>query len=201
MKKPVIELISKPFGQTTQYLTSVVRNHLLQSFKLQIWHLLRARRILTFWQTIKCRFTLKLVLDIITTQFRQHQYVVNSPYCWSYSSQRMFVIQFFCVVGYEFGTNLKCRVNISILFWGRGLLFKMFPVTRDTFSKGFAFPNEIRFFLIASFPIFIGNLSSRVILTINFHMVFRTKLAVVLLLLRPEFEFIPYVKSLSIILL
>ena len=89
--------------------------------------------------------------------------------------------KFFCVVGYELSTNLKCRVNISILYWGRGCLFKTFPVTKDTFSMGFAFPKKIRFFLIASFTILIGNLSSRAISNINFHMVFRTKLAVVLL--------------------
>ena len=114
----------------------------------------------------------------------------------------MFAIQFFCVVGYEFATNVKCRVNISIHFWGRGRLFKTFPVTRDTFRMEFDFPKEIRFFLIARFAILIRNLSSRVIWTINFHMVFRTELTVVLLLLlRPEFEFISYVKRFSIVLL
>ena len=41
------------------------RNSLL-SLKLQICHLLRARSSLTFRQTIDCRFTLKLVRDIIT---------------------------------------------------------------------------------------------------------------------------------------
>ena len=115
------------------------------------------------------------------TQLRKHQCFENSPYCWPYSSQGMFVTKFFCVVGYELSTNLKCRVNISILYWGRGYLFKTFPVTKDTFSMGFAFPKKIRFFLIASFTILIGNLSSRAISNINFHMVFRIKLAVVLL--------------------
>ena len=36
------------------------------SLTLQIWRLLRARCSLTFRQTIECRFTLKLVRDIIT---------------------------------------------------------------------------------------------------------------------------------------
>ena len=70
-KKPVIELISKPFGRTTQYLISVIKKHPLLSLKLQIWRLLRARSILTFSltfrQTIECMFTLKLVLDMIIT--------------------------------------------------------------------------------------------------------------------------------------
>ena len=39
----------------------------LLSLKLQIWHLLRARSSLTFKQTIECRFTEKLVRDIIIT--------------------------------------------------------------------------------------------------------------------------------------
>ena len=39
----------------------------LLSLKLQIWRLLRARSSLIFKQTIECRFTLKLVRDIITT--------------------------------------------------------------------------------------------------------------------------------------
>ena len=39
----------------------------LLSLKLQIWHLLRTRSSLTFRQTIDCRFTLKLVRDMITT--------------------------------------------------------------------------------------------------------------------------------------
>ena len=82
-------------------------------------------------------------------------------------------------------------MNICILFRGRGHLFKRFPVTRDTLCMGFALPKEIWFFLLGSFAILIGNLSSKVISTINFHTVFRSKLAVVsLLLLRPEFGFI-----------
>ena len=86
-------------------------------------------------------------------------------------------------------------MNIPILFWGgRWRLFKRFPV--DTFCIWFLSPKEMCFFLIALFAILIGNLSSKVISTINFHMVFRCKLAVVsLLLLRPAFEFISYVKS------
>ena len=39
----------------------------LQSLKLQIWRLLRARSSLTFRQTIECRFTLKLVHDMTIT--------------------------------------------------------------------------------------------------------------------------------------
>ena len=39
----------------------------LLSLKLQIWCLLRARNSLTFKQTIECRFTLKLIRDMITT--------------------------------------------------------------------------------------------------------------------------------------
>ena len=39
----------------------------LLSLKLEIWHLLRARSSLTFWQTIECGFTLKLVCDTIIT--------------------------------------------------------------------------------------------------------------------------------------
>ena len=39
----------------------------LLSLKLQTWRLLRARRFLTFRQTIECRFTLKLVRDMIIT--------------------------------------------------------------------------------------------------------------------------------------
>ena len=39
---------------------------LLLSLKLQIWRLLRASSSLRFRQTIECRFTLKLVLDMIT---------------------------------------------------------------------------------------------------------------------------------------
>ena len=40
---------------------------LLPSLKLQIWRLLRGRCLLTFRQTIECRFTLKLVHDLIIT--------------------------------------------------------------------------------------------------------------------------------------
>ena len=40
---------------------------LLLSLKLQIWRLPRARGSLTFRQTIECRFTLKLVRDMIIT--------------------------------------------------------------------------------------------------------------------------------------
>ena len=40
---------------------------LLLSLKLQIWHLLQTRSSLTFSQTIECRFTLKLVHNMITT--------------------------------------------------------------------------------------------------------------------------------------
>ena len=39
----------------------------LLPFKPQIWRLLRARRSLTFRQTIECGFTLKLVRDMIIT--------------------------------------------------------------------------------------------------------------------------------------
>ena len=118
-------------------------------------------------------------------------------YFWPNSGQRMFVIQLSFVFGYKFGTNLKYRVKIPIFFWGRGHLFKRFPLTRDTLCIGFALPKEIRFFLLANFVILIGNLSSKVIWTINFHMVFRGKLTVVsLMLLRPELEFI-HVKSFS----
>ena len=39
----------------------------LLSLKLQIWRLLRARSSLTFRQTRECRFTLKLVHDMIIT--------------------------------------------------------------------------------------------------------------------------------------
>ena len=39
----------------------------LQSLKLQIWCLLRARSSSTFRQTIECGFTLKLVPDMIIT--------------------------------------------------------------------------------------------------------------------------------------
>ena len=43
-------------------------NHLaILWLKLQIWRLLRARSSLTFRQTIECRFTLKLVRDMIIT--------------------------------------------------------------------------------------------------------------------------------------
>ena len=47
---------------------------LLLSLKLQIWRLPRARSSLTFRQTIECRFTLKLVRDMIIT-YRTNQ-------CW-----------------------------------------------------------------------------------------------------------------------
>ena len=40
---------------------------LLLSLKLQIWHLIWARSSLTFRQTIECRFTLKLVCDMMIT--------------------------------------------------------------------------------------------------------------------------------------
>ena len=39
----------------------------LLSLKFQIWRLLRASRSLTFWQTIECGFTLKLVRGMIIT--------------------------------------------------------------------------------------------------------------------------------------
>ena len=93
----------------------------------------------------------------------------------------------------QFGLPSKVPTDRGVenpFCWGRGRLFKTLPVTRDTFSMGLAFPKEIRFFLIASFTNLIGNLSSRVISTFKFHMVFRAKLAVVLiLLLRPELDF------------
>ena len=40
----------------------------LLSLKVQIWHLLRARSSLTFMQIVECRFTLKLLCDMIITQ-------------------------------------------------------------------------------------------------------------------------------------
>ena len=42
----------------------------LLSLKLQVWRLLQARSYLTFRQTIECRFTLKLVRDMMKT-YRQ----------------------------------------------------------------------------------------------------------------------------------
>ena len=45
---------------TTQFVNEV-------SLKLQIWRLLRAKSSLTFRQTMGCRFTLKLVRDMIIT--------------------------------------------------------------------------------------------------------------------------------------
>ena len=49
----------------------------LLSLKLQIWHLIRARRFLTFRQTIECGFTLKLIRDMIIT-CRQSKIVTES---------------------------------------------------------------------------------------------------------------------------
>ena len=47
----------------------------LLSLKLQIWLLLRARSSLTFRQTIKCRFTLKPLHDMIIT-YSQTSYLL-----------------------------------------------------------------------------------------------------------------------------
>ena len=44
----------------------------LLSLKLQICRLLRARSSLTFNQTVECRFTLKLVRDMIITYSQLH---------------------------------------------------------------------------------------------------------------------------------
>ena len=45
----------------------------LLSLKLQIWCLLRTRSSLTFRHTIECRFTLKLVCDMIITYSQIHR--------------------------------------------------------------------------------------------------------------------------------
>ena len=49
----------------------------LLSLKLQIWRLLRARSSLTFRQTIECRFTLKLVPDMIVTYTHITSFFLN----------------------------------------------------------------------------------------------------------------------------
>ena len=57
----------------------------LLSLKLQIWHLLQARSSLTFRQTIECRFTLKLVRDMIITYSQMHRtdkYSQHSSIIW-----------------------------------------------------------------------------------------------------------------------
>ena len=52
----------------------------LLSLKLQIWHLLRARSSLTFRKTIECKFTLKLVRDMIMTYRQMHHTDTHSQH-------------------------------------------------------------------------------------------------------------------------
>ena len=52
----------------------------LLSLKLQIWRLLLARSSLAFRQTIECRFTLKLVRDMIITCNQMHRTDQNSQH-------------------------------------------------------------------------------------------------------------------------
>ena len=57
----------------------------LLSLKLQIWRLLRGRSSLTFRQTIECRFTLKLVRDMIIIYRQMHctdKYSQHSSTIW-----------------------------------------------------------------------------------------------------------------------
>ena len=51
----------------------------LLSLKPQIWCLIRARSSLTFRQTIECRFTLKLVRDMIITYRHCITYTLLHP--------------------------------------------------------------------------------------------------------------------------
>ena len=58
----------------------------LLSLKLKIWRLLRARSSLTFGQTIECKFTLKLVRDMIITYSQIHRtdkYSQHSSIIWT----------------------------------------------------------------------------------------------------------------------
>ena len=52
----------------------------LLSLKLQMWHLLQTRSSLSFRQTIECRFTLKLVRDMITSYSHMHRTYKYSQY-------------------------------------------------------------------------------------------------------------------------
>ena len=49
--------------------------------KLQIWHLLETRSSLSFRQTIKCRFTLKLLGDMIIIYSQMHRADKYSQHC------------------------------------------------------------------------------------------------------------------------
>ena len=64
----------------------------LLSLKLQIWRLLWARISSTFRQTIECRFTLKLVRDMIITYSQMHRtdkYSQHSLIIWPVWSVRL----------------------------------------------------------------------------------------------------------------
>ena len=63
---------------------------LLRSLKLQIWRLLRRRSSLTFRQTRECRFTLKLVRDMITTYSHKtpSHYISQLLKIWKFSRRK-----------------------------------------------------------------------------------------------------------------
>ena len=91
----------------------------LLSLKLQIWRLLRARSSLTFRQAIECRFSLKLVRDMIITYSQIHltnKYSKHSSIIWPvWLNGRVFVYE---LSGCGFESHC-CHLN-----FGYGSCFK-----------------------------------------------------------------------------
>ena len=85
----------------------------LLSLKPQIWHLLGARSSLTFRQTWECRFTLKLVRDMIIIYSQTHQtdkYSHHSSIIWLiWLNDWVFVYE---LSGCGFASRC-CHLNVS----------------------------------------------------------------------------------------
>ena len=92
----------------------------LQSLKLQIWCLLRARSSLTFTQTIECRFTLNLICNTIITYSHKSVLSIRSSHLklvnWHFGSHmvsRPFKGHY--VIGLGLSTSTKLTVIWLIL--------------------------------------------------------------------------------------
>ena len=62
----------------------------LLSLKVQIWHLLRARSSLTFMQIVECRFTVKLLCDMIITYSYNNMTIIYYSYYFEYITYAIF---------------------------------------------------------------------------------------------------------------
>ena len=99
----------------------------LLSLKLQIWRLLRAWSSLTFRQTTECRFTLKLIRDMIITYSQTSIFVIirriyhyrfmcnhikNERYFASFCTFGIYIIHF-----WAFSKKIKKRALYLMYFW------------------------------------------------------------------------------------